>query len=276
MAVDFDGLNLLGWLFPLVIVVLVIAFLLGSVFVIVPAGHRGVLLELGAPKTVLAEGFHFLVPFYQSAVLLEVRTLKYEVQASAATADLLDVDSTIAVNYHLSPEGVLGVYQLIGKDYQDRVIAPALQETFKATTAKFDAEKLITTRASVKAEVEQALRERLLDRSIIIESVNIIDFKFPEQFNEAITSKQTAVQLKLKAQNDLERIKVEALQAVATAQGIADASVAKAKGDAETIRIINEQLQRSPEYINLLAVQRWNGVLPYATSGVPFLQLPIK
>ena len=89
---------------------------------------------------------------------------------------------------------------------------------------------------------------------------------FPIAFNEAITAKQTAVQRALEAQNKLEQIKFEAQQAVA-----------KANGDAEAINIINQQLLKSPQYINYLAVNKWDGKMPLATGGIlPFVNIPLQ
>jgi regulator of protease activity HflC (stomatin/prohibitin superfamily) len=235
-----------------------------SSFVVVPAGYVGVVLQLGAVQGVLGSGFHVITPVVQSVVLMETRTQKYEVDATAATKDLLDVTTKVAVNFHISPEAANKLYQDIGMDYEGRIIAPAVQETVKATTAKFEAAQLINERPVVKQQIDAALAERMQSRDIIIETISLTDYKFPPAFNEAIVNKQTAVQKAQEATNKLEQIKVEAEQAIA-----------KARGDAESIRIINEQLLKSPQYIQLLAVQKWDGKLPYATSGIPFLQLPL-
>lgn len=252
--------------FGLIVVLIVVIWIFLSTFVIVPAGHRGVVLELGAVSdVVLGEGFHVITPFIQNIHLMEVRTQKYEVEATAATKDLLDVTTRVAVNYHLSETAVNKIYQTIGPDFENRIIAPAEQETVKAITARFNAEELITQRATVKHEIEETLRERLQARDIIVETISLTDFQFPQKFNQAIIDKQTAIQLKLKAENDLERIKVEA-----------DQQIAKARGEAESIKIINEELQRSPQYLQFLAVQKWDGVLPIATGSgaVPFINIP--
>lgn len=249
---------------PLVIIVVVSPLL--TTFVTVPAGNRGVVVELGAVKTnVLDEGFHTVTPFTQSVVMMEVRTQKYEVDATASTKDLLDVAAKVAVNFHVDPAAVNTIYQSIGLDYENRIIAPAVQEIVKATTAKFNAEELITQRELVRDQIEQSLKTKMQSRSILVESISIVNFEFPQAFNEAITAKQTAVQRALEAQNKLEQIKFEAQQATA-----------KAQGEASAIEIINQQLLKSPQYISYLAVQKWSGILPLATGGaIPFVQIPM-
>jgi regulator of protease activity HflC (stomatin/prohibitin superfamily) len=246
----------------IVLIVFVISAL--AIFVTVPPGHRGVLLQFGAVQpNPLGEGLHTLTPFTQSAVMMDVRTQKYEVDATAATKDLLDVTAKVAVNFHLDPAQVNVVYQSIGPDYENTVIAPAVQELVKATTAKFDAEELITKRETVREQIEKTLIERLAPRNMIVEQMSIVNFEFPKEFSDSIVAKQTAVQKALESQNKLEQIKYEAQQAVA-----------KATGDAEAIDIINQQLIKSPQYINYLAVNKWNGNLPLATGGaIPFINL---
>ena len=137
----------------------VIIIILSESVVIVQAGHRGVVLYLGAVENrVLGEGVHFVIPFAEQVIPLEVRTLKYQAEATAASNDLQQVQTVIALNYHLNPADVNKVYQQLGPDYADRVIAPTIQESVKASVAKYNAEELITKRAIVKDVIASAIR----------------------------------------------------------------------------------------------------------------------
>ena len=65
--------------------VVIIVIMFESV-VVVEAGHRGVVLYVGAVENrVLGEGIHFIIPFAEQVVPLEVRTLKFQADASAAS-----------------------------------------------------------------------------------------------------------------------------------------------------------------------------------------------
>ena len=259
----------------LVVLLIVALIVIFGTFYTVGAGERGIVLTWGNPSMdAKLPGLHLKVPIAQSVVVMVVQTAKYETPAAAASKDLQVVSSHIAVNYHLTPETVPELYKNIGVGYEDKVIQPAVQEEVKAATAKYTAEELITQRPVVKQTIEDSLRERLVSRGIIVESVNIVNFDFSEQFNAAIESKVTAEQDALKAQRILERIKIEANQAVAAAEGQKNSKIAIAQGDAEAIKLIDEQLSRSPQYIQFLMANRWNGVLPTVTGGaVPFLNL---
>src|SRR4051795_6104349 len=141
---------------------IVIILVISESVVIVQAGHRGVVLYLGAVENrVLGEGVHFVIPFAEQVIQLEVRTLKYQAEASAASNDLQEVQTVIALNYHIDPSDANLIYQQLGADYSDRIIAPTIQESVKASVAKFNAEELITKRETAKAVIAQAIRNTL-------------------------------------------------------------------------------------------------------------------
>jgi len=95
--------NILRILVGIVIFIVIIIILSESV-VVVQAGHRGVVVYLGAVENrVLGEGVHFIIPFAEQVIQLEVRTLKFQADASAASNDLQEVATTIALNYHIDP-----------------------------------------------------------------------------------------------------------------------------------------------------------------------------
>jgi prohibitin 2 len=246
--------------------------------VVVQAGHRGVVLYVGAVENrVLGEGIHFIIPFAEQVVPLEVRTLKYVANAAAASNDLQEVQTTIALNYHISPSQANIIYQQLGADYADRIIAPTIQESVKASVSKFNAEELITKRASAKAAIAESIANTLAARNIIVETVFITDFKFSPAFASQIESKVVAFQKYLTEQNNLLAVKVIANQTVVHANATARSNVAKANGESQAIRIITSQLKQSPEYLQWLSINRWNGQMPYAlgSGAVPFVLLPL-
>lgn len=241
----------------------------------IPAGHRGVVLTFSQPgETPTGEGLHFKIPIVQSIIVMSVQTQKYSADASAASKDLQIVTATIATNYRIDSGILVNLYRTVGEGYEENIIQPAEQETVKATTARFTAEELITQREKVRVEMRDLLTEKLKQRGIIVEDVSITNFDFSEQFNAAIENKVTAEQNALKAQRDLERIKVEAQQTEAIAIGKKKATIAEAEGQAEAIRLIQEELAKSPLYISYLQTQKWDGKLPLSTSGsIPLIDL---
>lgn len=233
-------------------------------------GHRGVVLNFGAvQKIVLDEGLHFLVPVMQKVAVVNVQIQKATTETVAASSDLQDVSSTLALNYHVLPDMANVVYQSIGVEFKDRVIDPAILEVVKAVSARYSAEELITKRPLVSEEMRMALTERLKIHNIMVDAFSIVAFSFSKVFTEAIESKQTAEQLALKAKRDLDRISVEAEQTITAAKAEAEAlRLQKANISADLI-----ELRRIEA--NLKAIEKWNGVLPQVTGGggVPLIGL---
>lgn len=233
----------------------------------VPAGSVGVITRFGAIKGVAQPGFGFKAPIIESVKRMDVRTQKDQVDASAASKDLQTVTSVIAVNYHLDGQYAAQVYQSVGMDYKDVLIAPAVQNIFKATTAKFTAEELITKREQVRLDAENALTAQLLIYHVIVENFNIVNFDFSPEFNAAIEAKVTAQQQVETAKQVLAKTHIEAQTALAQAQGQADAQAALQNTGA-----------LSPEYLQYLALTKWNGILPIYVGGqtLPFVGIDVK
>lgn len=249
----------------LIILGIIIAMVLFSETIgTIGAGERGVLLQFGAVQDkIFDEGLYFKIPFVQQVVKVDVKTKKEEANISAASKDLQMVTSKIALNYNLDPKAVNKVWQEVGADYNSRIIDPAIQEAVKATTAKFTAEELITKREDVKEYVKSNLAERLAKNYIIVDEFNIINFDFSKSFNDAIEAKVTAEQLKLKAERDLERIRIEATQ-----------KVAEAEGKATAIRIEAQALSQNLKVVELRWIEKWDGKAPqYWGAATPFFGL---
>jgi prohibitin 2 len=255
-----------------VVILLVVVWLLAP-FAVVPAGHRGVLTTFGkVDNAVYAEGLHFRWPIAQVMHLIDVRIQKSEGDGEAASKDLQQVHTKVAVNYHLDPRRVPLIYSEVGdlQAVESRLIVPAVQEAVKASTARYTAEELVAKRAEVRDSIRAALVERLSKHDVIVDEFSIVNFDFSRSFNEAIEAKTTAEQLKLKAERDLQRIRVEAEQKVASAEAEAKAlALQKQQVTSELLRLREIENQRH-------AIEKWDGRLPtYVTGGsVPFIQLP--
>lgn len=262
-------------------IILVIAVIaLFSIFYTIGAGERGIILTWGSPSMdAKGPGLHVKIPFAQTVVKMVVQTQKYDADASAASKDLQIVHAKVAVNYHILPETVPTLYKDIGVGYQDKIINPAVQEVVKASTAQFTAEELITKRAELKTKIDEMLHARLLERGIVMETTNLVNFDFSEEFNKAIEAKVTAQQVALKAENDLTRIKVEKEQTITQAEAAAQSVKLRADAEAYSLQVIREQLEKNNALIQYKSIEKWDGILPVYMMGnspTPFIQIPMS
>jgi regulator of protease activity HflC (stomatin/prohibitin superfamily) len=243
-------------------------FLIGFECVtVVPAGHIGVQVTFGeVNQATLPEGMHLVNPMSRIREI-EVRMVSTKlVNGSAGTKDLQQVHTDIALNYRLDGSKAAHIYKEFGLDLNDRVILPALSESFKAVTAHYTSEELITKRDEVSARTREEIASKLAKYNITVNDVNLMNFSFSPEYQKAIEAKVTATQAKLKAEQDLERIKIEAQQ-----------SIARAEGEAKAIAIQSQAIQTNggANYVQLKAIEKWDGNLPNVMSGnnTPFINI---
>ena len=256
-----------GMFFVVILVVIGVIVIMLNPFVQIGAGERGVVMNFGAVQDdVLDEGLHFIIPVMQKVVKVDVKVQKSQTDAVAASADIQDTRSTIALNYFIDPDKANWVYQNIGTAFKNRIIDPAVQEVVKAVTARYTAVDLITKRDMVSDEIKSLLKERLLAYNIVVDNFAIIDFQFSAQFTKAIEDKQAAEQRALKAERDLDRIKIEAQQ-----------KIASAKAEAESLRLQKQNISKDLIELRKIeatmkAIEKWDGIMPKVTAGtLPFI-----
>lgn len=245
------------------LVFLLLFVIFGWPLTIVDSGHVGVVKRLRAvQETTLPEGISIIRPFTDSVVEMSVQKQLYEVEAAAASKDMQDVHSKIAVNFHVIPSKAWWVYQNLRQEYDIRVVAPAVQESVKAATAQYAADDLIRHRETVKEKIKTSLTEKLLGNGLQVDEVSIVNFDFSPTFKKAIEEKMVMAQNTLTAENQLAKIKIEAEQQIATA-----------KAEAETLRLKSQQI--TPMMLELEAIRKWDGVMPQFIGGgvAPFINL---
>ena len=241
-----------------VVGILILVFVMNC-FTVISAGHQGVQVTLGEVNMqTLNEGLHFVNPI-SDIQSVSVRVTKAELpNANAGTKDLQIVHTNIVVNYRLDGTKVAHVYKEFGLELEDKILLPAVNESFKAITAHYNSEELVTKRDEVSKSIHQALQDKVAKYGLIVSEISLVNFGFSAQYQAAIEQKVIASQKKQKAEQDLARITIEAEQAIA-----------KAKGDAEAIRIQSQAItsQGGKDYVQLQAISKWDGKLPTYMMG---------
>lgn len=260
----------------LAVVALVAVIVLSDAFVVVDAGHTGVVMTLGkVSESVLSEGLHVKAPFVQNVYVMSNKIQMLQVDAAAVSKDLQSVSSSVAVNYRIGSNASAKVYQNIGVDYQNVVLLPAIQESMKSVSASYTAEELITLRAQVGEEIKGTLESKVSEYGIVIEKFNIVNFDFSAEFNAAIEAKQVAEQNLIKVQTEQQQAIViaeaEAKKKLITAEAEAEATLKKAEAQAEANRLIAQSL--TEQVLEAQKIEKWDGKLPLATDGSAILDV---
>lgn len=225
-----------------VLAIIVLLFLL--CFRVVGVGQVGIVSRFGNVTREQTSGVLLKLPWpVEHLQKMNIQTQKEQQDADAATHDLQSVTTTLAVNYHLTPDTARKVYQNVGTDYKARIIDPIIQESVKSVTSQYDAADLIGKRPPVERALEDSLVSKLTDRGITVDNVSIVNFSFSAEFDAAIEQKQVAQQDAQKAQYQLQTANLKA-----QAQDV----------QAKTL---------TPEYLELQAIEKWDGQLPTTVAG---------
>ncbi len=235
----------------IVIGALVLLWLFLSSIVTIGTGKIAVMTRFGkVTGQELGEGFHFKLPI-DRANGYDIKVLKEETAAAAASKDLQDVKSTLVINYRLEAGRVSEMHKTVGVLYKEKLIDPAVQEVFKAAAAKFDATQLITDRPAVKAVAYEELVNRLERYGIIVQDLSITNFSFSPEFTSAIEAKQVAAQEAERAQFNLDRANLDARAQEA------------------------QKTSLSPELLQKYAIDKWDGKMPQYVGGDSVFNIPL-
>jgi regulator of protease activity HflC (stomatin/prohibitin superfamily) len=237
---------------PYLLVVAAIAF---ESFTIVPPGHVGVQVTMGKTnlEQSLPEGVSFVNPI-SSVRNVNVQLQRAELaQQSAGTKDMQQVHTDLVVNYRLTAAMVPTIYKEFGLNVADKVLAPAIGEAFKSITGQYTSEELITKREEVSGKILERLSAKVAPFDITVSNISLVNFGFGKAYQDAIDAKMVATQSKLKAEQDLQRIEVEA-----------KSRIAQADGEAKAIKIQAEAIQSNggAAYVQLQWIEKWDGKMP--------------
>jgi regulator of protease activity HflC (stomatin/prohibitin superfamily) len=241
--------------------VLVFIIAIFGSFTQVGVGEVGIVKHFGAIDTehpdVFDPGIHTKVPFRDDVVIFDTRIQKEQVDSSAASKDGVTIHSTITINFHIEAAKAPLILQNIGANYKERIIDQQIQQAFKDVTAQYAGLELIQKREEVALKAKGVLKDKLTPYFIVVDEFTIPNYEFPKEFNDAILATQVANQQNLQAKQLQEKARTEAETALIVAQGLANAQ----KAQATTL---------TPEYLQLQAINKWNGQLPqYLTPNTP-------
>jgi prohibitin 2 len=231
----------------------------------VDTGQVGVVTMFGkVTGEVLEEGLHIINPV-KTVTSLNLRVVNTTERTECFSKDLQVVTITYTLLTRLPKENAINVFQNIGLDYVGRVIMPRIQEVVKQQTAAYNAENLISNRNEIRLAIVKGVRDRL-SGVVDIEDFAISNVNFSKEYEKAIEEKQVAAQQALRAENELQRAKIDAMK-----------RIAEAEGEAKAIQVRGEALSRNPAVVQLEAIQKWNGVSPQSVmlSGEFANKLPV-
>lgn len=279
-------------LIPAGIMSLGIAILGFSSMYIVDEGHVGVVTKWG--KAISQEepaGIQFRNPIGTKVKEFDVRERRLGETMAAATANQLPITAEVTLSWRMDPSRVLEIYTKYGgpERFESTIMAPRLRQASKAGISTFQASELIRDRTSSAAKIMSNVTSAMENYPVILESLQLEQVVLPPRYLEAVMAKEEAREGSEREKYNLEKQKLEAKQAVQTAEAQRDATRARADGEAykleteavakakaiklegeaqaEAITAQQRAIGDNPLIIEYERARRWDGVMPQTILG---------
>lgn len=212
-----------------------ILLLWGSLTVTIPSGHAGLLFHtfgegVNPDEAPLSSGFHFKAPWnkvYDYEVRQKERMERIEVLSSNLLK--IEMDMTVFFQPQFADLGLLEIER--GKNYEEKVVVPAMRSVAREVIAKYLPEEFNTTRRDeIQTEIDARMREKLSENYLQLNDVLIRNIRLPKKLEEAIERKLQQEQESLEYEFRLEKASKEADRMRIEAEGIRDYQAIVSKG----------------------------------------------
>ncbi len=261
---------------------------LGAGVVVVDAGEVGVVFNAisGTRNQPLYPGINFIVPYvetvYRYSTLEQVYTMtkvstEGQVQGDdslwSPTAEGLQVGIDSSTRYKLNPARAADIHNNL-RDYENILVRPTIRSVVRLMVSQNKVTDVYgTKRAAIQVEIEKMIRERFEKEGLLLLAFDIRNVNFTDDYAASIEQKQIAQQQAEQMQFTLQREEQEAQRKRIEAEGVKSAAILRAQGEAESLRLVNEQIGTNDNllvyrYIEKLAPNISVMLLP---SGSPFL-----
>lgn len=260
----------------------------------IPAGYVGVVYNMngGVDGEVLTQGWHLVSPtkkvttysigIEQSYLTSDKKgDSKDDESFSIPTSDGKTVRVNLEFSYRFDESRVASTFVTFkgksGEVIKDTFIKPKIIAWTQEVSANYPVTDIFgDKRTIINSELDSYLKMKFEPYGIIIDTVNFTDISVDDETAAAIQKKVTAQQELELANIEAETAKINAQKDKEVAQIAAEKAIIEANANAEVIRIAaqaeaeaNRQVAASltPNLIEKIKYERWNGVLPKVSGS---------
>jgi len=239
----------------------------------------------GVDSLPVVTGYNFVMPGFASIVTLPTTQQHVVWSEEGEKGDNVGSQITISCqggagfkmdvgfNYRVDPNKASKIYLKYRTDDLDKITSTYLRNVVRGTmqdlSGTMTVDSILNNLPYYEHTVAQNLSERLAKEGFIVDNFNITKQPTPNDSNLA-----ASINNKIKAKQDAETSKMQLQQSIAEAnkkmaeaRGDSASKVINALADAEVIKVKTATLNNSPQYIELIKAEKWDGKLPTYTGG---------
>lgn len=276
-------------------IVLAVVLIGGFIFALwcterVPAGYVGVVYNMngGVDGEILTQGWHVVSPTKRVTIYsvgIEQSYLSSEEKGDSKKDESFNIPTsdgkTVRVNleysYRFDEERVAETFVRFkgksGEEIKDTFIKPKVIAWTQEVSALYPVTDIFgDKRTDINAKLDDYLKQKFDKYGIIIDTVNFTDISVDDETAAAIQKKVTAQQELELANIETQTAKVQAEKKIVDANAAAEAMKIAAEAEAQANREIAASL--TPELIEKIKYERWDGVLPQVSGSNAIISMP--
>lgn len=266
-----------------ILIIAVIVSALASSIIVIDAGEVGVVFNAftGTQEHTLRSGMHIVLPYINEIYRYTTREQVYTMSEKVAegqvegddslwspTKEGLQVGIDSSTRYAINPVEAYKVHERYRHTYEEVLIRPAIRSFVRLHVSQNTVTDVYgPRRKEIQTSIEDELRVRLEEAGFILLSFDIRNVNFTPEYETSIEKKQIAQQEAEQMQYVLQRQQSEAERIRIEAEGVKQAAITEAQGEAESLRLINEALAENPNLLLYRYVEK-------LTPGIRVMMVP--
>ena len=218
-------------------------------------------------SNVYTEGTVFIAP-WNEMITYNILQQSRNYSSKVMEKNGMEIGIDVTINYNPMQNNTAKLHLKHGKAFESSFIDAKVRGVIKDVIGRYTYEEIYSTkREALETEMDTIFQSEFPANFISYNFCEIADVNLPENVKVAITEKETQKQRNQKAKELEEEQQYLANAEIMKAEGEKKAAILRAQGRAEEIRLVQQQLTRSPNYIELV---KWKG---YADGkGSPYGQ----
>lgn len=255
--------------------ILVFALLVSTLstsIIVVDAGEVGVVFNIfsGTQDEPLLPGLHIVVPYinevYRYSTLEQVYTMTRTLGEGelhgddslwSPTGEGLQVGIDSSTRYKIDPRKIAFIHNNYRNTFVEVLVRPAIRSIVRHHVSQNTVTNVYgPARAQIQQDITEDLEERFSAGGLILLSFDIRNVNFTDDYATSIEQKQIAQQDAERMQFVLQKESQEATRKKIEAEGVKQAAITEAQGEAEALRLINEQIKQNANLLTYRYIEK--------------------
>jgi regulator of protease activity HflC (stomatin/prohibitin superfamily) len=183
-----------------------------------------------------------------------------------------------AFNYAVNPGEVANMFTHLRQsmaNLENGYIFNAVRIALRETTNRFTVDSMLNNVSIYDAAVTEALDKQLSPWFTVSQFTS--NLTPDDNLKNTLAKKALAIQEALQLENEQKKIRVQAENDIIEARRDSTVKVVNAKAEATSIAVVQQALANSPQFVEKIKAERWDGKLPqYMLGGGTGLFLNMK